>query len=501
MCGDDVITAAKKAFEASRITSSVGGGVIGSIETGIMVYKIKKTGQPNCAAADTNDEYGNIDGEIDYNDKTCHPENNNNGAAKNQNTQNLFELKPGDHICRDYVFSPNLATSLLKHHGVVYSVPNLDSNCHCSDADGGEEKYHAGLSRSSECKILNETVVFQMSTNGIEKVSLRQFMQGIGIQIVDYKPNEKLPIAKILINIDTLYSKCKNCKELFDFMRNNCEQTAIFVVTGKSDHDFDDQVTKTMTIAKRAIKQTVDIAGEIVKAVTKNSATIAEQGKTVVTSMADDAGALMTTASKVSQATKIMAGVGAGVAVTIEAGLQVYRHSKYKKDASYSLYDYAMDSAESWTGVIATTAISVGLSVGTPIGWFVILPTIGTFGLCWGAWKLGKYLFGKSEKEKWYFQYKINSKDKQSLEDGKVRIEDLIEKENLNPDMFDEYIFNDKEKEYKSKKFLILNEMIENIEIDLAYFDYNNNFNHDKIIVKTIDNAKKRNIKFEKIDS
>ena len=99
-----------------------------------------------------------------------------------------------------------------------------------------------------------------------EKVSLRLFMQGSNINIVDYKPNEKLSLNKIKIHIDTLYSQCKNRKKLYNFMINNCEQAAIFVVTGKSDHDFDDQITKAMTIATNAAKRTVmEIAGAIVE--------------------------------------------------------------------------------------------------------------------------------------------------------------------------------------------------------------------------------------------
>ena len=76
-----------------------------------------------------------------------------------------------------------------------------------------------------------------------------------------------------------------------------------------------------------------------------------------------------------------------------------------------------MDSAQSWSSVAATTAVATALSLCTPIGWFVILPTIGTAGLSWGAWKLGKKLFGKTDKEKWYWKYKINSKNEQSLRD------------------------------------------------------------------------------------
>ena len=373
----------------------------------------------------------------------------------------IHQLKPGDHICRDFALNATITTNLIQHHGVVYSVPLTNSSL---------------SKRLSEEEILEKAMVFQMIANGIEKVKLRRFMKGIDIKIVKYKANEKLPLNKIKMNIDTLHSQCKNGKNLYNLMINNCEQAAIFVVTGKSDHDFDDQVTNAMQIATTATKETVvQAVGAIVKAATKNSS--------VVTSTADDA--IMWSASTVS--TKIMAGVGAGVAVAIQGGVQVWRHKKYKNDASYSKYDYAMDSAEGWTGVAATTAVGTTLAVGGATFWWVLLPTLGVSGLCWGAWKLGKYLFGKSEKEKWYWQHKINSKDRQSLENGKERIKNLILEEYLNPDLIDKNMFNDKEKQYKCTKFLMLTQMIENIEIDLAFFDYYNNDNN----IKTIKNAKK----------
>ena len=69
-----------------------------------------------------------------------------------------------------------------------------------------------------------------------------------------------------------------------------------------------------------------------------------------------------------------------------------------------------------------------------------------------------------------------------------------MEDEKLNPENFDKYILNDKEKHYNLQKFLKLYQIIENIEIDLAYFDYNNEETKNKSVTiarKGISNLRK----------
>ena len=55
----------------------------------------------------------------------------------------------------------------------------------------------------------------------------------------------------------------------------------------------------------------------------------------------------------------------------------------------------------------------IQLKVGTlilvvPTGLLAIPATVGTFAFCWGTWWVGKKLFGKNEREKWYYEYNID---------------------------------------------------------------------------------------------
>ena len=298
-------------------------------------------------------------------------------------------------------------------------------------------------------------------------------MKGYDIEKVAYQAKDRLNVKKILANIRLVHQSCKHNSRLYDLICNNCEQTARFCMTGKSDHDFDEQINLALSgiTGIGAIGLHTSMAafhvhcGNAAKTVSYKCVTALK----ALFSAADDGSDVATnvSASAASQASKIMAsGVGAGMAVAAEIGLQVHRHHKYKNDFSYNTYDYAMDSAESWSTMAATTGIAVTLTLATPIGWFVLLPTIGTFAFCWGMWWSGKKLFGKSEREKWYYEYDIDYEDLKSLENGKTKLEDII-------DMFEKCILTDKEKEKFCKKYIILNQIIENIDIDIAYFEYN----------------------------
>ena len=199
-------------------------------------------------------------------------------------------------------------------------------------------------------------------------------------------------------------------------------------------------------------------------------------------SLTDDTGALLTTASASAVSEIVTCGVSAAVG---EMGLQMYRHNKYKNDFSHNTYDYKMDTAQSWSTMGVTTGVAGTLTLAfvTLPAWLVMSAAAGTFAFCWGMWWVGKKLFGKNEREKWYYEYNVDYKDLKSLQNGKQKLEDILKQENWHPDMFEECILTDKEKQKLCQKYIVLNQIIENIDIDIVYFEYNKQ--------KTIENCKK----------
>ena len=133
-----------------------------------------------------------------------------------------------------------------------------------------------------------------------------------------------------------------------------------------------------------------------------------------------------------------------------------------------------MDSIEGWTNIVLATSVGVGLTVGASLGWWILGPVFLTVAVSFVFWRLYRRYFGINEKEKWYYEYEIDWKNLKNLEDSKKKIENIIKDENLDSTMFKNLILTKEDKQFKIKKYGILTTIIENIEMDIAYFEYNN---------------------------
>ena len=207
----------------------------------------------------------------------------------------IVNLKPGDHIYRD-LFG-RIEKFFGHHHGIVYQIPDpeLDNDIYNGDETSREEKNEALYD-----KYLNQVIIYEMTRKyGICKRTLKHFkcdIDGDGtlypVWLVSYGVSKcriwqgtchqeaKLPVKKILLNVEKLYNHCRGNKDMYSLVCNN---------SGVSS-----TVSSTAHVSSTLVQKII-------------------LGATI--------------------------GGGIVLAFLIEGGMQIYRNRKKKNDLCYTNYD------------------------------------------------------------------------------------------------------------------------------------------------------------------